>query len=85
MAEKYDYLYSEAELEEVGRAAGAMSGKAMRVHVAMNNNRGDFPAINGVALKQMLLEGWAPPDRAALVQELDERRAKARPPRRHAA
>jgi uncharacterized protein YecE (DUF72 family) len=36
VAEKYDYLYTEKELEEIARAAGALNGKAERVHLAMN-------------------------------------------------
>ena len=78
VAEKYDYLYKPAELAEIARAAGALSGKADRVHVAMNNNRGDYPATNGMQLKEMLLEDWHPPDRDRLITELEERRAKAR-------
>ncbi len=31
----------------------------------MNNNRGDYPAINGMRMKEMLLEDWRPPDRAS--------------------
>ena len=88
VAEKYDYLYDKRELEEIARAAGALNGRADRVHLAMNNNRGDYPAINGIALKEMLLEDWHPPDRDALIAELDERRAKSkaqRPRRRRAA
>jgi uncharacterized protein YecE (DUF72 family) len=38
VAEKYDHLYSAKELEEIARAAGALNGKAERVHLAMNNN-----------------------------------------------
>ena len=85
VAEKYDYLYKPLELEEVARAAGALNGKAARVHVAMNNNRGDYPAINGMQLKEMLLEDWRPPDRATLVEALEERRAKERQARRRSA
>lgn len=70
VAEKYDYLYDKRELEEIARAAGALNGRADRVHLAMNNNRGDYPAINGVALKNMLLEHWHRPDRDALIAEL---------------
>jgi hypothetical protein len=80
VAEKYDYLYRKSELEEIARQAGALNGKAERVHLAMNNNRGDYPAINGIALKEMLSEDWRPPDREALIEELEERRAKARCP-----
>jgi Protein of unknown function DUF72 len=76
VAEKYDYLYSRSELEDIARQAGALNGKADRVHLAMNNNRGDYPAINGIALKEMLSEDWHPPDRAELVDELEARRAR---------
>lgn len=40
----------------------------------MNNNRSDYPVTNDMGLKQMLLEDWRPPDRNALIAELDERR-----------
>jgi uncharacterized protein YecE (DUF72 family) len=85
VAEKYDYLYKPAELQEIARAAGSLTGKAERVYVAMNNNRGDYPAINGMQLKEMLLEDWHPPDRNALLQELEARRAQAPKKRRRAA
>jgi uncharacterized protein YecE (DUF72 family) len=88
VAEKYDYLYSEKELEEIARAAGALNGKAERVHLAMNNNNRDYPVTNGLKLKEMLLEDWHAPDREQLIEELDERRGKARKrlrPRRPAA
>jgi uncharacterized protein YecE (DUF72 family) len=82
VAEKYDYLYSPRELEEIAGAAGSLNGRAARVHIAMNNNRRDYPVTNGMALKEMLLEDWHPPDRDRLVQELDERRART-PARSH--
>ena len=48
----------------------------------MNNNRGDYPGVNGMQLKEMLLEDGHPRDREALIRELEERRAKARAARR---
>lgn len=78
VAEKYDYLYPREELEEIARAAGALNGRAGRVYLQMNNNRRDYPATNGIQLKEMLLEDWHPPDRDELVAELDERRERAR-------
>jgi hypothetical protein len=48
----------------------------------MNNNRRDYPAINGMQLKAMLLEDWRPPDRDVLIEELEEGRAAAKPKRR---
>jgi hypothetical protein len=38
----------------------------------------DYPAINGPQLKEMLLEDWHPPDRRALIEDLDHRRARAK-------
>jgi uncharacterized protein YecE (DUF72 family) len=78
VAEKYDHLYSDTELEEIARAAGALNGKAERVHVAMNNNRRDYPVINGLKLKEMLLEDWHPPARERLIEEFEERRAASK-------
>jgi uncharacterized protein YecE (DUF72 family) len=82
VAEKYDYLYGEKELEEIARAAGALNGKAERVHVAMNNNNRDYPVINGLKLKEMLLENWRAPNPETLIEELDERRTRAKPAQR---
>jgi uncharacterized protein YecE (DUF72 family) len=78
VSEKYDYLYSTNELEEIARAAGTLNGKAERVHLAMNNNNRDYPVRNGIQLKEMLLEDWHPPDREALIEEFEGRRAAAR-------
>ena len=85
VAEKYDYLYDEEELAEIARSAGALNGKAERVHLAMNNNRRDYPVTNGLALKEMLLEDWHPPDRTdrtALIEELEARRSAAKATRK---
>jgi Protein of unknown function DUF72 len=43
VSEKYHYLYSEKELEEIARTASALSGRADRVHTAMNNNNRPHP------------------------------------------
>jgi hypothetical protein len=54
----------------------------------MNNNNRDYPVTNGLKLKEMLLENWHAPDREQLIEELHERRGKARKrqrPRRPAA
>ena len=40
----------------------------------MNNNNGDYPVINSMRLKAMLLEDWRPPDLDVLVAELEERK-----------
>jgi uncharacterized protein YecE (DUF72 family) len=82
VAEKYDYLCSGKELEEIARAAAALNGKAECVHMAMNNNRRDYPVINGLKLKEMLLEDWHPPERQALIEELEERRSASKAPKK---
>jgi uncharacterized protein YecE (DUF72 family) len=77
VAEKYGYLYNERELEEIARKAGSLNGKADRVYLQLNNNNRDWPAVNAIQLKEMLLEDWRPPDREQLVAELTERRKKS--------
>jgi uncharacterized protein YecE (DUF72 family) len=79
VSETYDCLYSEKELEEIARTAGALNGRADRVHMAMNNNNRDYPVRNGLQLKEMLLEDWHPPDREAVIAEFEKRRAGAKP------
>ena len=74
-SKRSDYLYSEKELEGIARIAGAFNGRADRVHLMMNNSRQDSPVINGLKLKQMLVGSWHPPDRQALIEQLEERRA----------
>ena len=48
----------------------------------MNNNRRDYPVINGLKLKEMLLEDWHPPDRERLIEELEDRRSASKAARR---
>jgi uncharacterized protein YecE (DUF72 family) len=74
--EKRDDLYSEQELDEIAQAAGALNGKVARVHIVMTSNRRDDQVINGLKLKAMLLGDWYPPDREALIDELDDRRSR---------
>jgi len=52
-------------------------------HMAMNNNRRDYPVINGLKLKEMLLEDWRPPHRQGLIEELEERPVASRTTRKH--
>jgi hypothetical protein len=51
----------------------------------MNNNNRDYPVVNGLKLKEMLLEEWHPPDRHTLIKELDERRSQGKTGRRRVA
>jgi hypothetical protein len=44
----------------------------------MNYNRRDYPVINGLKLKEMLLEDCHPPDRKRLIEELEDGRAASK-------
>ena len=73
VAEKYDYLYSEDEVEEIVQRARCLHHHAERVFVKFNNNRADYPAINGMQAKARLLR-WTPPARHELVTTLKQLR-----------
>jgi hypothetical protein len=62
----------------VGKAR-ALDGHAQRVYLKLNNNREDFPAINGIQLKGLL--GLETPERAAVEIEWRRRRNAKRSPR----
>lgn len=78
VAEKYDYLYSEDEIDALMRRARRLDGAAKLVFVKFNNNRADYPATNAMQAKHRLQE-WTPPDRQELVAELKRRRRGAGP------
>lgn len=68
VAEKYGYLYTEEEVKEIIRRLEELSGHASRVYVMYNNNRADYPAINGLQTKEKLV-GWTRPSRALIEAE----------------
>lgn len=76
VAEKYGYLYSDAELAEIVARARALDGRARRVYLELNNNVEDAPAINGGQIKELL--GLPTADRDAVEAEWRQRRAGAR-------
>jgi uncharacterized protein YecE (DUF72 family) len=63
VAEKYDYLYAPAELDELAARARRLHGRARRVAVTFNNNNEDFPIQNALDLKRLL--GLDAPDLGA--------------------
>lgn len=67
VAQKYGYLYTEAELREIVRKGRRFDGHARRVYVQLNNNVEDAPAINGIQIKELL--GLPVPDRAETEAE----------------
>jgi uncharacterized protein YecE (DUF72 family) len=76
VAEKYGYLYSEAELAEIVARGRGLEGRARRVYFELNNNVEDAPAINGGQIKELL--GLDTADRAVVEAEWRRRRATAR-------
>ena len=72
VAEKYGYLYGEAELREIVDKARSLEGHARRVYLKLNNNAGDAPAINGIQIRELL--GQATADRAQVEAEWRRRR-----------
>ena len=82
VAEKYGYLYSEAELAEIVAGARRLDGRARRVYLELNNNIEDAPAINGGQIRELLGQDTA--DRAAVEAEW-RARAAARGRRRSAS
>ena len=52
--EKYDYLYSEAELRELMPEIERLAAEAEEVHVSFNNNNRDYPVRNALMLRRLL-------------------------------
>ena len=52
--EKYDYLYSEAELREFLPEIEGVSEEAEEVFISFNNNNRDYPIQNALMLKRLL-------------------------------
>ncbi len=76
VAEKYGYFYTEDELREIVGKARALDGHAQRVYLKLNNNREDFPALNGIQIKELL--GLETPERTAVEDEWSRRRRATR-------
>ena len=58
--EKYDYLYSGEELQELLPEIRALMEEAGQVHVVFNNNNRDYPVTNALQLRRLL--GQRTPD-----------------------
>ncbi len=74
VAEKYGYLYNEAELGEIVARGRGLAGHARRVYFKLNNNVGDAPAINGIQIRELL--GLDNADRTGVEAEWRGRRAR---------
>ena len=64
--EKYDYLYSEAELRELLPEIGRIGEEAEQVFISFNNNNRDYPVRNARMMQRLLgqpvVEPRAPAD-----------------------
>jgi len=58
--EKYDYLYTDAELRELAGEIEEASDAANEVHVSFNNNNRDYPVRNARMMKRLLGAADAP-------------------------
>jgi uncharacterized protein YecE (DUF72 family) len=58
--EKYDYLYTSDELQEVAGEVEAMAAQSEDVFVSFNNNNRDYPVRNAFMMKRLL--GQPAPD-----------------------
>ncbi|HET7343300.1 MAG TPA: DUF72 domain-containing protein, partial [Methylomirabilota bacterium] len=52
--EKYDYLYTDAELAAFVPEVHALEQESAEVFVSFNNNNRDYPVRNALALKRLL-------------------------------
>jgi uncharacterized protein YecE (DUF72 family) len=52
--EKYDYLYSNAELAALVPEIGGLAEESEEVFVSFNNNNRDYPVRNALALRRLL-------------------------------
>jgi hypothetical protein len=74
-AEKYGYLYDEAEVTEiVSRVDASWLDTRADVYFKLNNNVGDAPAINGIQIRELL--GQETPDRTTVEAEWRRRRTR---------
>jgi len=52
--ERFNYLYSDEELEELLGRVLPLSEKAEEMHILMNNNFGDYAVRNALRIREML-------------------------------
>jgi uncharacterized protein YecE (DUF72 family) len=52
--EKYDYLYTEAELQALVPEVQALEAESERVFISFNNNNRDYPVRNALTMRRLL-------------------------------
>ncbi|MBM3832936.1 MAG: DUF72 domain-containing protein [Verrucomicrobia bacterium] len=58
VAERFDYQYSEEELQEIAARAAAMAGEAEETHVLYNNNSSDYALKSAARFRTILEESY---------------------------
>jgi uncharacterized protein YecE (DUF72 family) len=58
VAERFDYLYSDDELEAIAQRAVTLAAKAAEIHVVYNNNASDYPLRNAATFQQLLARNY---------------------------
>ncbi|PYM36515.1 MAG: hypothetical protein DME15_03630 [Candidatus Rokuibacteriota bacterium] len=61
--EKYDYLYSQAELEALVPEVAAIAEEAEQVYISFNNNNRDYPVQNALMMRRLLGQPAGAPER----------------------
>lgn len=77
VAEKYEILYDDEELDGLALTTRAFHGKVRKVFTTFNNNYRDFPIRNPLALRRRL--GQGAPDPETLKASWQPRRRLPRP------
>jgi uncharacterized protein YecE (DUF72 family) len=54
VAERFNYDYSDAELEEIAKRSAKLAGKARELHVIYNNNASDYAPRAGLRFQNIL-------------------------------
>jgi uncharacterized protein YecE (DUF72 family) len=52
--EKYDYLYTDAELRELAAEVEGIADEEGEIFVSFNNNNRDYPVRNALMMKRLL-------------------------------
>ncbi|HEV3231121.1 MAG TPA: DUF72 domain-containing protein, partial [Candidatus Dormibacteraeota bacterium] len=61
-ADRFDYLYSELELEAWVPRVRALAETAEEVHLLFNNNRSNYAVVNGLQMARLLNLGLPAPE-----------------------
>jgi uncharacterized protein YecE (DUF72 family) len=67
VAERFDYKYSEKELQEITARARALATLAVQTHIIFNNNKSSYAPLAARLVRQIVAES-AGEDRASTAE-----------------